>query len=133
MRKRHGVTVVRHNRDDQAALWDSADEAHPARGSGVHVLAPSAADVDPAMLTTRVRARRPKAERAEHRPTRGPRPRVGSRGKRKGDQHQGTNNRPPHQATLFRCTDSVVFFDNVKKARVAKGVAVVKCDYKPVL
>ena len=117
MRECHGVAVARHHRDDQAALRDSADEAHSARGRSAHVLARSSADVNAAMPTTRVRAGRPKVERTEHRATRGPRPRVGSRGNRKGDQHQGTNNRPPHQATLLRCTGIVVFFGNVKKVK----------------
>ena len=121
MRERHGVTVARHHRDHQAALWDSANEMHRAGSRSVHALARSSADVDAPVLSTCVRVRS-EVEGSEHCPARRPRPCVGSCWKSKGDQHQSTHNRPAHRATLLRPADTVVFIDNVRRVESSEGL-----------
>lgn len=98
LKVRHGVAVVGSNADSEPTVRHGADERDRAARSGAHPRADRRADVDPAVLTARIRVGA-QAERAYHRSVHGPSPGVGGGGPREYQRGGCREHQSAHRVT----------------------------------
>jgi hypothetical protein len=119
MRERDGERVRREDRDALAARGHRPCERHLSGGGRDNRRSRRGADVDAAMLATRVRVRRIERERREHRSGHGPRPRARARDaqQRKRKHHHAH----PHGDSLLLSRWKT------RRADVSDGVGCCQC------
>jgi hypothetical protein len=122
LEQRHRIPVAGADRQRPSARGNGPDERHGPRGGCAHRLAECAGDVDPAVLSSRVRVRA-EDEGSEQRSVERPTPRLRAARNQQREQRARDEHEPTHRRTSF-----VVSGVNDRTSNVAAASAVVTGD-----